>query len=260
MDARAMSFDRVASLYDAARPTYPEALFDDLLMLAEVPSAGRVLEVGAGSGQATEPLARRGLEVVALEPGPNLAALARRRLAPFDRVSVATERFEEWRAEVGAFDLVTSATAFHWIDPAVGYGKAKACLRPSGALGLFWNDPVAGLSSHAFNAAVQPAYGRWAPALAEAFQFPAADEADGYGDALIGSGEFERPTIRRYPSRQTYTAEGYVNLLRTFSDHIALAPEANEGLLGAIREVIDREFAGAIDIDRVAVLYVAKPI
>jgi 2-polyprenyl-3-methyl-5-hydroxy-6-metoxy-1,4-benzoquinol methylase len=40
-----------------------------------------VLEVGAGPGKPTLPLARRGLRITALEPGPALAARARRDLA-----------------------------------------------------------------------------------------------------------------------------------------------------------------------------------
>ncbi len=55
-----VSFDEVAELYDAVRPAYPEQLFDDLLAIAATPDRGRVIDVGAGTGQATEQLARRG--------------------------------------------------------------------------------------------------------------------------------------------------------------------------------------------------------
>jgi SAM-dependent methyltransferase len=62
--APASVFDALADLYATARPGYPERVVDDLLDLSETPAAGRVLEVGAGTGQATEALARRGLSVV----------------------------------------------------------------------------------------------------------------------------------------------------------------------------------------------------
>jgi SAM-dependent methyltransferase len=54
------TFDRVAPLYDEARPTYPEELFDDVVSLSGIPPGGRILEIGCGTGQATVLFARRG--------------------------------------------------------------------------------------------------------------------------------------------------------------------------------------------------------
>jgi 16S rRNA A1518/A1519 N6-dimethyltransferase RsmA/KsgA/DIM1 with predicted DNA glycosylase/AP lyase activity len=87
------AFDEVAELYDAARPGYPAELFTDLASITDCQRGSALLEVGAGTGQATEGLARRGFHVVAREPGPNLAAFARRRLARWPNVQVVTRRF-----------------------------------------------------------------------------------------------------------------------------------------------------------------------
>ena len=69
-------FDQAAGEYHEARPKYPERLFDDLLTAAAVEGPPRVLEIGAGTGQATLPLLERGCAVVAIELGPRLAARA----------------------------------------------------------------------------------------------------------------------------------------------------------------------------------------
>jgi ubiquinone/menaquinone biosynthesis C-methylase UbiE len=53
------TFNQVPELYDAARLRYPDRLFDDLISLSGLPEAGLVLEVGAGTGIATLPLADR---------------------------------------------------------------------------------------------------------------------------------------------------------------------------------------------------------
>src|SRR5262249_46756183 len=74
-------FDEVAELYDRARPGYPAELLADLARLAGAGPGCRVLEVGCGTGQLTVGLAEQGCEVVALDVGPTLAALARRNLA-----------------------------------------------------------------------------------------------------------------------------------------------------------------------------------
>jgi len=76
-EARRLSFDASAALYDAARPGYPDALADDLLATA----GRRVLEIGAGTGKATVVFARRGASIVAIEPGPSLAVVLRRNVA-----------------------------------------------------------------------------------------------------------------------------------------------------------------------------------
>jgi SAM-dependent methyltransferase len=123
------TFDQVALQYDEARPGYPEALFDDVVTLSKIPQGGRILEIGCGTGQATVPFARLGYRILCIELGEDLAAGARHKLDAYPWVEVRTGAFEDWLTEEGAFDLVISATAFHWIDPKVAYPKAAKALR-----------------------------------------------------------------------------------------------------------------------------------
>ena len=76
------AFEAVAERYDEARPTYPEAFFDDLVELTGAPPGGRILEIGPGTGKATVALAGRGYALLGVELGPQLAEVARRNLAP----------------------------------------------------------------------------------------------------------------------------------------------------------------------------------
>ena len=69
-------FDRAAEDYQRTRPVCPPQLFDDLIDLAGLEAGDRVLEIGCGTGQATVPLAERGLAITAVELGPELAAVA----------------------------------------------------------------------------------------------------------------------------------------------------------------------------------------
>lgn len=66
------AFDEDAQAYDRARPVAPGYVFDDLVELAGLHPGSSVVEVGPGTGQATRPLAERGLRIVALELGPVL--------------------------------------------------------------------------------------------------------------------------------------------------------------------------------------------
>jgi SAM-dependent methyltransferase len=133
------TFDTVASLYDEVRPGYPAVIIDAVIERSGLPAEGRILEIGCGTGQITRPFARRGYAILALELGPSLAALAAEHLRPYPQVRVVYVAFEHWLIEREAFDLVLSAQAFHWIDPALGLARAAEVLKPQGAIALVWH-------------------------------------------------------------------------------------------------------------------------
>ena len=128
-------FDGVAELYDTSRRGYPRELVELMLETAGLREGSRVLEVGCGTGQLTEQLARHGCDVTAIDIGPSMVAVARRRLgrAP---VRFAVVSFEEFEGGDGSFDLLVSAMAFHWVDPEVKFDKTARVLRPGGWLAL----------------------------------------------------------------------------------------------------------------------------
>ncbi len=130
-----LAFDRVADAYDRVRPGYPASLVQTACLRARVEVGSRVVEVGCGSGKLTAALAERGLRVEAVDPGPELINIARRRLGE-SAVRFHVSRFEDVDLRAGAFEAVFSATAFHWIDPAVGWSKVARLLCPGGVLAL----------------------------------------------------------------------------------------------------------------------------
>lgn len=130
------AFDAVAEAYDRERPSYPTELIDAACTIAALDAGSRVLEIGCGTGKLTEALVARGLVVDAVDPGANMITFARRRVRDSDAVEFHLGRFEEILLPEGVFDAVFSATAFHWIDPQVGWAKAARSLRPGGTLAL----------------------------------------------------------------------------------------------------------------------------
>ena len=130
-----LRFDHVADAYDEHRPSYPEELIDAACETARLGKGDPVLEVGCGTGQLTAALVRRGLDVVAVEPGPSMIERARARLRP-NVARFVLGRFEDVPLAQGHFAAVFSATAFHWVDPQVSWAKASSLLRPQGTLVL----------------------------------------------------------------------------------------------------------------------------
>jgi SAM-dependent methyltransferase len=135
-EAHGLLFDRVAAEYDRVRRGYPAVLVDTACSTAGLAAGSCVVEVGCGSGKLTGALVERGLSVDAVDPGPELVAIARSRVgnAP---VRFHVGRFEDVDLPTGTFEAVFSATAFHWVDPGVAWSKAARLLRPDGVLALF---------------------------------------------------------------------------------------------------------------------------
>jgi ubiquinone/menaquinone biosynthesis C-methylase UbiE len=129
-------FDEIATEYDRHRPAYPDGLVDRACQVAGISRGDRVLEVGCGTGQLTRSLLARGLHVTALEPGPSLIALARQNLEGAGPVEFVNAQFEEAELTYTQFRAVFSASAFHWVDPEVGWQKAADVLAPGGTLVL----------------------------------------------------------------------------------------------------------------------------
>src|SRR5437773_5945034 len=129
-------FDEIAAEYDRHRPAYPDKLIDRACQVAGIGSGDHVLEVGCGSGQLTRALLARGLHVTAVEPGQNLSALARRNLDGAGAVEFVNAQFEDAPLPREQFQAVFSASAFHWVDPAVSWQKAADVLVPGGTLAL----------------------------------------------------------------------------------------------------------------------------
>ena len=129
-----------AEVYDRARPPYPDALYA-LLDFGQLIEGRTILDVGAGTGAATLELARRGARrITALEPHPRLAELlvskSKSSNAP---VEVRVETLEEADLPDASFDLVVSATAFHWVDETLGLEIVRRALRPGAAIALWWS-------------------------------------------------------------------------------------------------------------------------
>jgi SAM-dependent methyltransferase len=239
------TFDEDAERYDRARPGYPSALFDDLAGLACIGPRCRVLEIGCGTGQATTSLAERGCAIVCVEMGPNMAAVARRKLARFSSVQVEVAAFEDWPLPAQPFDTVLAATAFHWIDPAVRVGKCADALRDGGALATIATHHIAG-GDEAFFVAAQDCYERWDPATPPGLRLSRPAEIPRDAEELDRSGRFGQAVFRRYEWDITYSTAQYIDTLLTYSGHRALAPERQRGLLACIADLIDSHYAGRI--------------
>jgi SAM-dependent methyltransferase len=190
-------------------------------------------------------MAQFGCGITAIEPGLGLATVARRRLAAFPAVDVVTDTFEHWPLPAMPFDVVVSATAFHWIEPAVRVVKAAAALRPSGMLAVIATHHVAG-GTEDFFIEVQECYQRWDPQTEPGLRLPTPAAIPPGGHDIASSPMFKSIEHRRYEWEMKYRADGYCDLLSTYSGHIALSEAARTGLLECIRRLVEEHYGGDV--------------
>ena len=129
---QANSFGAAAATYERGRPPYPAEALDWLL--PAVP--GRVLDLGAGTGQLTRQLVDRGWAVVAVEPS---AAMRDQLHEVLPDVRVLKGSAEHIPLADAAVDVVVVAQAWHWVDVDKAVPEVARVLAPSGRLGLIWN-------------------------------------------------------------------------------------------------------------------------
>ena len=237
------TFNTAATLYEEVRPGYPEELIQDVIDLSGLEDHNRVLEIGCGTGKATRSFAKRGYELVCLDIGADLIAVARERLKEFSNVSFVREAFEAWEPE-DTFDLIISATAFHWVDPNVRYLKASEVLDSDGFLAVFSNQHVR--KEEGFFTESQSLYDKYYSPLTT----NRPTHATNFPDVEI----FQQPIKRVYPWTQTYSSEQYIKLLSTYSDHIALPDKNRRLLFEGIVNLIETEYDGQITKHYEAVL------
>ena len=234
---RSKLFDQEAERYDRFRPTYPDAVIDALL--GPEPGGLSVLDVGCGTGIASNQIAGRGATVLGVEVAPRMAEIARRR-----GIDVELSAFEEWDPAGRTFDRVTSAQAWHWLDLPVATPKAASLLRPGGTLGLIWN---AGCQPDDLADALEDVYASVVPTGGHrVYRGYAANRPadvrtglDAELAAISTASDLGEPTVQWFPWTRAFQRDEWLNQLVSRSDHTALEPEVLDRLLDGIGAAID---------------------
>ncbi len=245
--SRAESFGAVAAQYDRVRPSYPPALVDALL----AGGAHSVLDVGCGTGIAAALLVARGCAVLGVEVDARMAELAR-----VKGLEVELGRFEDWDPRGRLFDLVTSAQAWHWIDPRAGAVRAAQALRAGGCVAVFWNfgDPPPHVRE-----LLSPVYTRLGPGVENySVLFGNRDaRVQDTLDGLAATGAYGPAETTRFAWSQRYDTVGWLAQLSTHSDHRALPAARRKRLLAAVGEALD-SVGGSFELPYETVLVSAR--
>ena len=234
------AFEKFADNYGQVRPGYPREIFTDLAKECGVVSGTSILEIGAGTGIATRSLLELGASVVAVEPGENLLEIARESLVDFTTVEFVGTTFEQYQ-ERRIFDMVVSATAFHWLGAGDKFTRVASLLKPGGHLVVMWNsfcqnnDPIEQEIAVLYGQHLPDVYPEKGDVNAGVLQKSLGKEQE-----IADSGIFYIHTMRRYLQHCHYDTKHYVALLNTFPKIIEAPEKAKQSFLRDVEAVVEK--------------------
>lgn len=129
-------FDTIPEQFDRWRPRYCAELFAELIAYAEIGPGKAVLELGPGTGQATDPILHTGCEYCAIELGEHLTAAMLRKYGAFPNFSILNDDFITYDFGGKTFDVIYSAATIQWIPESIAFTKTFDLLKPGGTLAM----------------------------------------------------------------------------------------------------------------------------
>ena len=247
-------FDAAASHYDAARPSYPAPLFDELETRTGPLADQLVLDCGAGTGIASRQLAERGARVVSLDIGEEMLRLALARSPQAACVLADGNRMPIGSATAA---LTTFAQSWHWFDPELATAEVARVLRPGGFWAAWWNrahaDGEAWFDDYqALVSSSCPGY-HWQHRSDEQMAPDWASEVVRAGGLVVPTGVTVVPWMRRLTAGHWITDE------RSKSYFIELEPALRESVLGRVAAILARRFPdGQLVVPYITTLLLAR--
>ncbi len=250
-------FNEIPIDYDKWRPTYVPELYKDILDFKKINQSSSVLEIGIGTGQATLPILKTKCHLTAIELGDKLAEYSKQKFIEYKNFQVHNITFQDFEVLPQAFDMIYSATAFHWIPDEIGYPKVYQLLKSGGVFARFANHPYKDKGNEALDQAIQKVYSKYmsySPAPLEYGEEQCreiASRMQEYG--------FVDVKYKLYHRTRTFNADEYIFLINTYSDHRALEEEKRNKVYNEIRDEIIK-YGGKITVyDTIDLQLARKP-
>ncbi len=249
------TFDTKAAIYECIRPGYEKELYQDLFQYIPITPSSNVVEIGIGTGQATKPFLQTGCQLCAVEYGKAMANQCKQRFRAYPNFSVIHAPFEETIWTQNTYDLVYSATAFHWIKETIGYPKVYDMLKGGGVFARFANHPYVEKKNKPLHDAIQALYRIYMPDSKEPLEYT-EDDASAIAQIAAHYG-FTDIVYHLYHRTRTFSAKEYTALLSTYSDHIAIEETRRNEFFSQIEASIEA-YGGTITIEDTIDLELAR--
>ena len=248
MDFRKV-YDGITNEFDKWRTRYCDELFTDVIEYSKLNSGKTTLEIGPGTGQATEPILKTGCAYMAIELGENLAEYTKRKFKAYDNFNIVNADFEKYDFGQNQFDLVYSAATIQWIPEEIGFPKVYSILKSKGIFAMMFTRTDEKSANEALYTKIQEVYDKYFHPETEYTCSLNYNNVVNYGFV-----DFE---CRKYYKTREYSADEYISYIGTHASHITLKEPYKSKYYKGIKDAI-LSFDNNITLHDTIVLYLAR--
>ncbi len=247
-DARKV-FDTIPEQFDKWRPCYSQELFDFIIEKCGLNKDKKCLEIGPGTGQATDFALKTGCDYLAIELGEHLSEFMKEKYKGYDNFRIINADFETYPFVNENFDLVYSAATIQWIPEGIAFPKCYELLKENGYLAMFMTKENYRTNNPVLYDDICKVYDQYFESETPYTQRFRYENATKYRFRSIEKFEF--------CGERELSAEEHIAYIGTHADHITLKPECREQFISGIRNAINKH-GGKIQFIDTYVLYLCK--
>lgn len=251
MDFR-KTFDKIPEDFDKYRPRYCGELFEELTRKCELGPNKKVLEIGPGTGQATEPILKTGCDYTAIELGENFTAFMQEKFASYSNFHIINADFEKHDFEKDAYDLVYSAATIQWIPEQIAFSKTYDMLKPGGYLAMFMTRADENSLNQELRGEIDQVYQKYFHVKQQYTCQMHYENATDYG--------FTNYTYQEWKKQRELDVEAYISYISTHCMHITLEEPNKSNFYNGIRDAFMKCGNKINIIDTIPLYLVQKPI
>lgn len=246
-------FDTIPEEFDKWRPKYCPEAFADIIRYADLKPGKSMLELGPGTGQATEPLLKSGCEYIGIELGEHLFSFCKGKFAAYPGCGFVNGDFCDYDFGDKKFDLIFSAATIQWIPEEIAFGRSYELLKPGGALIM-----IANIGDENYRNTPELVAAK--NAVYDAYFTPETPYTCKINKQNVVNYGFEPIEVSDFYYDTDMTADEFVSFTMTHCDHITLPEPNRTRFIEGLREAINSHGGIWRRHDRVNVVKTRKPI
>lgn len=245
-------FDTIPERFDKFRPRYSADLFEYLIKTAEIGPDKKVLEIGPGTGQATDPILNTGCDYNAIELGEHLYAKMREKYDSYPNFHIVNDDFITHDFGDTKFDMIYSAATIQWIPERYAFPKTLELLKPGGTLAMMYLIGDYKTPNEELFEKIQKVYSEYYKPerpyneMKEPFDYLHATDY-GYVDMVR----------KDFHGVRVFNADDYVSYCGTHSDHLVIPEPYKTKFFEGLRNTV-LENGNRVEYRDTYVLYTAR--
>jgi SAM-dependent methyltransferase len=237
------------AVFDKWRTRYCRECFDDVVEHSKLGAGKAALEIGPGTGQATEPILKTGCSYLAIELGENFTEAIKKRFGRYNNFHIVNADFETYDFEYNQFDLVYSAATIQWIPEEIGFPKVFQLLKSGGTFAMMLTGTDYEYANEDLWSEIQKVY--------DLYFRPETEYSCNLVYSNVVNHGFTDFECRRYYKTRILNAEEFVLWTSIMAPHLTLQEPYKSEFFDGIRNAV-LSFGNRIILNDTITLYLAR--